>query len=232
MSLACSFALLGDAAYWRARNPGLPVAEIDVSRRGRCGLRHGTSRPSSSACRAPEARRHRGRHGAAGDRRHRRGGGHGLPPRGAAPSSPTRSRRRRSMAPASGIQGHTDYLAHLSARHGEPVQEVMMLVADDLRAIPVTVHIPLKDVPTQLTRNVDHRPGARHGARSDALFRHCPAAPGLHRPQPACRRERRHGPRGDRCDPPRTGQAPRRGPRRQRPALGRHRLPPGGARHL
>ena len=25
-------------------------------------------------------------------------------------------------------QGHTDYLAHLSARHGNPVQEVMMLV--------------------------------------------------------------------------------------------------------
>ena len=27
-------------------------------------------------------------------------------------------------------QGHTDYLAHLSARHGHAVQEVMMLVAD------------------------------------------------------------------------------------------------------
>ena len=49
-------------------------------------------------------------------------------------------------------QGHTDYLAHLSARHGYPVQEVMMLVAEDLRAIPITVHIPLKDVPAQLTR--------------------------------------------------------------------------------
>jgi 4-hydroxythreonine-4-phosphate dehydrogenase len=49
-------------------------------------------------------------------------------------------------------QGHTDYLAHLSARHGKPVQEVMMLVAEDLRAIPVTVHIPLKDVPLALTR--------------------------------------------------------------------------------
>ena len=49
-------------------------------------------------------------------------------------------------------QGHTDYLAHLSARHGSPVTEVMMLVAADLRAIPVTVHIALKDVPAQLTR--------------------------------------------------------------------------------
>jgi 4-hydroxythreonine-4-phosphate dehydrogenase len=49
-------------------------------------------------------------------------------------------------------QGHTDFLAHLSARHGHAVQEVMMLVAADLRAIPVTVHIPLKDVPARLTR--------------------------------------------------------------------------------
>jgi 4-hydroxythreonine-4-phosphate dehydrogenase len=48
-------------------------------------------------------------------------------------------------------QGHTDYLAHLSALHGREVQEVMMLVAEDLRAIPVTVHIPLKDVPAALT---------------------------------------------------------------------------------
>jgi hypothetical protein len=51
-------------------------------------------------------------------------------------------------------QGHTDYLAHLSARHGKPVQEVMMLVAEDLRAIPITVHIPLKDVLKIL--NVSH----------------------------------------------------------------------------
>jgi 4-hydroxythreonine-4-phosphate dehydrogenase len=48
-------------------------------------------------------------------------------------------------------QGHTDYLAHLSAKRGQLVQEVMMLVAEDLRAIPVTVHIPLKDVPAALT---------------------------------------------------------------------------------
>ena len=50
-------------------------------------------------------------------------------------------------------QGHTDYLAHLCARQGLPVQEVMMLVAENLRAIPITVHIPLKDVAAQLTAN-------------------------------------------------------------------------------
>lgn len=48
-------------------------------------------------------------------------------------------------------QGHTDYLASLAARQGHTVSEVMMLVGGGLRAIPVTVHIALKDVPTRLT---------------------------------------------------------------------------------
>jgi 4-hydroxythreonine-4-phosphate dehydrogenase len=48
-------------------------------------------------------------------------------------------------------QGHTDYLAHLTRAHGHEAQDVMMLVAQDLRAVPVTVHIPLADVPAQLT---------------------------------------------------------------------------------
>jgi 4-hydroxythreonine-4-phosphate dehydrogenase len=48
-------------------------------------------------------------------------------------------------------QGHTDYLAHLARAHGHDAHDVMMLVARDLRAVPVTVHIPLADVPTQLT---------------------------------------------------------------------------------
>jgi 4-hydroxythreonine-4-phosphate dehydrogenase len=48
-------------------------------------------------------------------------------------------------------QGHTDYLSALALRHGYSNQEVMMLVAADLRAVPITVHIPLKDVPAALT---------------------------------------------------------------------------------
>ena len=47
-------------------------------------------------------------------------------------------------------QGHTDYLAHLARARGHNVQEVMMLVAEDLRAIPVTVHIPLAKVSRSL----------------------------------------------------------------------------------
>lgn len=45
--------------------------------------------------------------------------------------------------------GHTEYLARLA---GKPDDfSVMMLAAQDLRVIPVTIHIPLKDVASQLT---------------------------------------------------------------------------------
>lgn len=52
-------------------------------------------------------------------------------------------------------QGHTDYLASLAAVPGQPApQEVMMLVAEGLRAVPVTVHIPLAEVPRLLTTDL------------------------------------------------------------------------------
>ncbi len=48
--------------------------------------------------------------------------------------------------------GHTDFLAVLAERiWGAPCRAVMMLAAADLRVVPVTVHIPLKDVPGTLT---------------------------------------------------------------------------------
>jgi len=48
-------------------------------------------------------------------------------------------------------QGHTDFLASLVRAQGLAAQDVMMLVAADLRAVPITVHIPLKDVPGALS---------------------------------------------------------------------------------
>ncbi len=51
-------------------------------------------------------------------------------------------------------QGHTDYLAALARKSGHTVHEVMMLVAKDLRAVPLTVHIPFKDVPANLSAEV------------------------------------------------------------------------------
>lgn len=48
--------------------------------------------------------------------------------------------------------GHTEYLAALAARYtGKPVTPVMMIAGPDLRTVPVTIHIPLKDVMSQLT---------------------------------------------------------------------------------
>ncbi len=48
-------------------------------------------------------------------------------------------------------QGHTDYIAQLAGVAG---QEVMMLVAAELRTVPVTVHIPLKDVAASLSQDL------------------------------------------------------------------------------
>lgn len=48
--------------------------------------------------------------------------------------------------------GHTEFLASLASQHlGHPVMPVMLLAGPDLRAVPVTIHIPLHDVPQQLT---------------------------------------------------------------------------------
>lgn len=48
--------------------------------------------------------------------------------------------------------GHTEFLGVLSAAWtGKPGTPVMMLAGPDLKAVPVTIHIPLRDVPTVLT---------------------------------------------------------------------------------
>ncbi len=49
--------------------------------------------------------------------------------------------------------GHTEFLAELASRHaGRPLRPVMMLAGPQLRAVPVTIHIPLSEAPKQLTR--------------------------------------------------------------------------------
>lgn len=68
--------------------------------------------------------------------------------------------------------GHTEFLADLGHRAtGQPVTPVMMIAGPELRTIPVTIHIPLRDVPEQLTtrmiyetcRIADHDLRARLG---------------------------------------------------------------------
>ena len=54
-----------------------------------------------------------------------------------------------------GFPGHTEFLADLAERAtGRPCRPVMMLAGPKLRAIPVTIHIPLKDVPTALNEDL------------------------------------------------------------------------------
>jgi 4-hydroxythreonine-4-phosphate dehydrogenase len=48
--------------------------------------------------------------------------------------------------------GHTEYLAALASPKGKPPHPVMMLIGPSLKAVPVTIHVPLKEVPGLLTR--------------------------------------------------------------------------------
>ncbi|NNM72608.1 4-hydroxythreonine-4-phosphate dehydrogenase PdxA [Enterovirga aerilata] len=51
--------------------------------------------------------------------------------------------------------GHTEFLAALAAEDGRPApRSVMMLWSESLAVVPVTVHIPLKDVPDALTQDL------------------------------------------------------------------------------
>ncbi|HZV20367.1 MAG TPA: 4-hydroxythreonine-4-phosphate dehydrogenase PdxA [Hyphomicrobiales bacterium] len=50
--------------------------------------------------------------------------------------------------------GHTDFLAELAARHGDTgITPVMLMASDRLMAVPVTIHIALRDVPQALTKD-------------------------------------------------------------------------------
>lgn len=54
-----------------------------------------------------------------------------------------------------GFPGHTEFLAHLASRAtGQTCRPVMMLAGSKLKAVPVTIHIPIKDVPAALTESL------------------------------------------------------------------------------
>ncbi|AOF89924.1 4-hydroxythreonine-4-phosphate dehydrogenase PdxA [Sinorhizobium sp. RAC02] len=54
-----------------------------------------------------------------------------------------------------GFPGHTEFLADLAAKAtGKEALPVMLLAGPKLRSVPVTIHIPLKDVPTVLTQEL------------------------------------------------------------------------------
>jgi len=52
------------------------------------------------------------------------------------------------------FQGHTDYIADLAQKADHEASPVMMLSAKDLRTVPVSVHIALKDVADTLSKEL------------------------------------------------------------------------------
>jgi 4-hydroxythreonine-4-phosphate dehydrogenase len=51
--------------------------------------------------------------------------------------------------------GHTEFLARLASdATGDPARPVMMLWAPELAVVPVTIHIPLREVPARLTSDL------------------------------------------------------------------------------
>ncbi|MGE5261452.1 MAG: 4-hydroxythreonine-4-phosphate dehydrogenase PdxA, partial [Actinomycetota bacterium] len=50
--------------------------------------------------------------------------------------------------------GHTEYLAALAGGSGKAPHPVMMLAGDGLRVVPVTIHIPLKEVIPALSKEL------------------------------------------------------------------------------
>jgi len=51
--------------------------------------------------------------------------------------------------------GHTEFLAKLAQQAtGKPVRPVMMLWSPELAVVPVTIHLPLKEVPGRLTADL------------------------------------------------------------------------------
>lgn len=54
--------------------------------------------------------------------------------------------------------GHTEFLAHLAQENSEgPVHPVMMLVCPDLRVVPMTIHVPLRQVADMVTPELIER---------------------------------------------------------------------------
>ena len=50
--------------------------------------------------------------------------------------------------------GHTEYLAHLAKRGNVTPRAVMMIWCEELAVVPVTIHVPLKEVASQLTTDL------------------------------------------------------------------------------
>ena len=82
-------------------------------------------------------------------------------------SSPTRSPRRCSTAPASPSPATPNFSPGSPQEHtGRAVHPVMMLWSPELAVVPVTIHLPLRDVPQRAHHRPDRRDRPHRRARS------------------------------------------------------------------
>ena len=129
--------------------------------------------------------------------------------------------------------GHTEFLGTLSAAWtGMPGRPVMMLAGPELRAVPVTIHIPLREAAGALSQRAIVETGRIVAA--DLIRRFGIAAPrlavaGLNPHAGEGGAHRRRGSRHHRTGGRRAGQGR---DRRGRPALARRHVSQGGACRL
>ena len=145
-----------------------------------------------------------------------------------APSSPTRSARR--ACPRRLRLSRSHRVSCASCRPRGPDSAVMMLAGDGLKVVPVTIHLPLKDVLGALSQSAILETLMTTARWRCPLFRLGAAAHRRHRAKSACRRGRHHGARGDRHYYAGHRRGARQGPRRDGPPLRRHAVPRQAAR--
>jgi 4-hydroxythreonine-4-phosphate dehydrogenase len=150
------FAVVGDAALLRERSQALgrdiPVTEIDSIAEAPTTFRDSLPvLPCRLASPAPMPGRPDPRHAAAVIRSIERAVDLALA--GQVAGIVTNPIQKETLY-AAGFphEGHTDFLADLALRAGHAAEPVMMLSVGTLRSVPVTVHIPLKDVPGRLSQ--------------------------------------------------------------------------------
>ena len=96
--------------------------------------------------------------------------------------------------------GHTEYLARLSFEQtGNPAWPVMMLWSPEVAVVPVTIHVPFKEVPERLTRDLIFETGRVVARDLIDRFGIAQSAARGRRPQPA-RRRGRHARQGRQPD--------------------------------
>ena len=89
--------------------------------------------------------------------------------------------------------GHTEYLAHLASAPGKPLPRPVMLIwSEELAVVPVTIHVPVKNVPSKLSAELIVETGRIVARDFKARFGIPRARIAVCGTQSACGRRRQH----------------------------------------